>query len=129
MKKIVVATTNNNKVNRLKKLLEALKLSLKLAIIITVMFIIFSLTYNEFLAMMNKETMATLIYRLSKSYSHASKGNSLTEYGRMLLTALYEGNTIVFLQALNLNKQRVSVLEEDEAGTINIYGKKYITVS
>lgn len=44
----------------LKKLLEALKLSLKLAIIITVMFIIFSLTYNEFLAMMNKETMATI---------------------------------------------------------------------
>jgi flagellar biosynthetic protein FlhB len=46
----------------LKKLLEALKLSLKLAIIITVMFIIFSLTYNEFLAMMNKETMATREY-------------------------------------------------------------------
>lgn len=78
---------------------------------------------------MNKETMATLIYRLSKDYSHASKGNSLTEYGRMLLTALYEGNTIVFLQALNLNKQRVGVLEEDEAGAISIYGKKYKAVS
>lgn len=78
---------------------------------------------------MNKETMATLIYRLSKDYSHASKGNSLTEYGRMLLTALYEGNTIIFLQALNLNKQRVCVLEEDEAGAISIYGKKYKAVS
>jgi flagellar biosynthetic protein FlhB len=44
----------------LKKLLEALKLTLKLAIIIAVMFLVFSITYNDFLAMMNKETMATV---------------------------------------------------------------------
>lgn len=74
---------------------------------------------------MNKETMATLIYRLSKDYSHASKGNSLTEYGRLLLTALYEGNKMIFLEAINLGKQNISVLAEDEAGDIDIYGKKY----
>lgn len=74
---------------------------------------------------MNKETMATLIYRLSKDYSHGSKGNSLTEYGRLLLTALYEGNKMIFLEAINLGKQNISVLAEDEAGDIDIYGKKY----
>lgn len=74
---------------------------------------------------MNKETMATLIYRLHKDYSHGLKGNSLTEYGRLLLTALFEGNNTIFLQALNLNKQNISVLEADEAGNINIYGKRY----
>jgi len=44
----------------LKKLLEALKLTLKLAIIIAIMFLLFSLTYQDFLAMMNKEVNATL---------------------------------------------------------------------
>ena len=44
----------------LKKLLEALKLTLKLTIIIGVMFLLFSLTYQDFLRMMQQETMATL---------------------------------------------------------------------
>lgn len=44
----------------LKKLLEALKLTLKLTIIIAVMFLLFSLTYNDFLRMMNQDTMATI---------------------------------------------------------------------
>lgn len=43
-----------------KKLIEALKLSLKLAIIILVMCILFLLTNKAFLAMMNQETMATI---------------------------------------------------------------------
>lgn len=77
----------------------------------------------------NKETMATLIYRLSKDYSHASKGNSLTEYGRLLLTALYEGNKIIFLEALNLGKENITVLEADDAGNVDIYGKKYKVIA
>lgn len=78
---------------------------------------------------MNKETMATLIYRLSKDYSHASKGNSLTEYGRLLLTALYEGHKIIFLEALNLGKENITVLEADDDGNIDIYGKKYKVIA
>lgn len=38
-----------------KKLLEALKLTAKLTLIVIVMFIIFALTYNAFLAMMDKQ--------------------------------------------------------------------------
>jgi hypothetical protein len=78
---------------------------------------------------MNKETVATLIYRLSKDYSHGSKGNSLTEYGRLLLTALYEGHKIIFLEALNLGKENITVLEADDAGDIDIYGKKYKVIT
>ncbi|WP_321312031.1 flagellar biosynthesis protein FlhB [Halarcobacter sp.] len=44
----------------LKKLLEAIKLTLKLIIIVTVMFLLFTFTYKSFLAMMNKEFNATL---------------------------------------------------------------------
>ncbi len=44
----------------LKKALEALKLTLKLTIIITVMTILFLVTNKLFLAMMNQETMATI---------------------------------------------------------------------
>jgi hypothetical protein len=77
----------------------------------------------------NKETMATLIYRLSRDYSHASKGNSLTEYGRLLLTALYEGHKIIFLEALNLGKENITVLEADDAGDIDIYEKKYKVIA
>lgn len=43
-----------------KKLLEALKLTLKLTIIVAVMFLIFSLTYNDFLRMMTQDTMVTI---------------------------------------------------------------------
>jgi flagellar biosynthetic protein FlhB len=44
----------------LKKLMEALKLTLKLAVIVWVMFLLFSLTYQDFLTMMNKELNATI---------------------------------------------------------------------
>lgn len=44
----------------LKKLLEALKLTLKLSVIVAIMFLLFSLTYKEFLYMMNKELNATI---------------------------------------------------------------------
>lgn len=44
----------------LKKLMEALKLTLKLAVIVWVMFLLFALTYQDFLAMMNKELNATI---------------------------------------------------------------------
>lgn len=44
----------------IKKLLEALKLTLKLIIIIGVMFLLFSLTYQDFLRMMQQETVGTL---------------------------------------------------------------------
>lgn len=43
-----------------KKLIEALKLTAKLLLIMFVMCIIFSLTYQKFLAMMNQETTATI---------------------------------------------------------------------
>lgn len=43
-----------------KKLIEALKLTLKLVIIVIVMCILFLLTNKQFLAMMNQETMATI---------------------------------------------------------------------
>lgn len=43
----------------MKKLLEALKLTLKLTIIVAVMFLLFSLTYQDFLQMMQKELNAT----------------------------------------------------------------------
>lgn len=43
-----------------KKLIEALKLTIKLAIIIVVMCILFLLTNKEFLSMMNQETTATI---------------------------------------------------------------------
>lgn len=44
----------------LKKLIEALKLTLKLIIIILVMCVIFVITNKQFLAMMNQETMVTI---------------------------------------------------------------------
>ncbi len=44
----------------LKKLIEALKLTLKLTIIVVVMTFVFMLTYDQFLAMMNQETEATI---------------------------------------------------------------------
>ncbi len=44
----------------LKKLLEALKLTAKLTIIVAVMFLLFSLTYKDILYMMNQDTNATL---------------------------------------------------------------------
>lgn len=44
----------------LKKALEALKLTLKLTIIISVMFLVFMLTYKSFLSMMDKELHATI---------------------------------------------------------------------
>ena len=44
----------------LKKLMEALKLTLKLSVIVWVMFLLFSLTYQDFLIMMNKELNATI---------------------------------------------------------------------
>lgn len=44
----------------LKKLLEALKLTLKLSVIVWVMFLLFSLTYQDFLIMMNKELNVTI---------------------------------------------------------------------
>ena len=43
-----------------KKALEALKLSLKLTIIVIVMFIVFMFTYKAFLSMMDKELHATI---------------------------------------------------------------------
>ncbi|QKF82890.1 flagellar biosynthesis protein FlhB [Halarcobacter ebronensis] len=43
-----------------KKLLEALKLTFKLTIIIIVMFLVLIFTYKSFLAMMNMELMATI---------------------------------------------------------------------
>ena len=43
-----------------KKALEALKLTLKLTIIVIVMFIVFMFTYKSFLAMMDKELHATI---------------------------------------------------------------------
>lgn len=45
----------------LKKLIEAFKLTLKLCIIIAVMFILFLFTNKKFLAMMNQNTDATII--------------------------------------------------------------------
>ena len=50
-----------------KKLIEALKLTLKLIIIIVVMCILFLLTNKQFLAMMNQETMATISSMLELS--------------------------------------------------------------
>lgn len=44
----------------LKKILEALKLMAKLSIIVIVMFVLFALTYNAFLAMMDKEIASSL---------------------------------------------------------------------
>lgn len=44
----------------LKKLIEALKLTLKLTIIVVVMTFVFMLTYDQFLATMNQETEATI---------------------------------------------------------------------
>lgn len=44
----------------LKKALEALKLTAKLTIIVIIMFVLFSLTYKDFLGMMDKEMSATL---------------------------------------------------------------------
>ena len=44
----------------LKKLLEALKLTAKLAVIVAVMFLLFSLKYKDILFMMNQDTNATL---------------------------------------------------------------------
>ncbi len=44
----------------LKKLIEALKLTLKLTIIVVVMTFLFMLTYDQFLAMMNQETEETI---------------------------------------------------------------------
>ena len=40
--------------------MEALKLTLKLSVIVWVMFLLFSLTYQDFLTMMNKELNATI---------------------------------------------------------------------
>jgi flagellar biosynthesis protein FlhB len=51
----------------LKKFIEAFKLSLKLAIIIIVMCILFLLTNKQFLAMMNQETAATISSMLELS--------------------------------------------------------------
>ncbi len=50
-----------------KKLIEALKLTLKLSLIVFVMGLIFMLTHKEFLSMMNQETMATInsMFKLS----------------------------------------------------------------
>jgi len=45
----------------LKKAVEALKLTAKLTIIVSVMFILFMLTYNQFLAMMDQETAASIV--------------------------------------------------------------------
>jgi flagellar biosynthetic protein FlhB len=50
-----------------KKLIEALKLTLKLIIIIVVMCILFLLTNKQFLAMMNQETMSTISSMLELS--------------------------------------------------------------
>ncbi len=44
----------------LKKFIEALKLTLKLTIIVVVMAFVFMLTYDQFLAMMNQDTEATI---------------------------------------------------------------------
>ncbi|OCL82949.1 flagellar biosynthesis protein FlhB [Arcobacter porcinus] len=44
----------------IKKAIEALKLTAKLAVIVIVMFVIFSLTFNDYLEMMDKELPATL---------------------------------------------------------------------
>ena len=51
----------------LKKIIEALKLTFKLAIIIAVMFLLFILTNKEFLMMMSQETESTIntIFKLS----------------------------------------------------------------
>ncbi len=51
----------------LKKVIEALKLTLKLTIIVVVMTLLFALTYDQFLAMMNQETEATvaMIFQLT----------------------------------------------------------------
>ena len=51
----------------LKKFIEALKLTLKLAIIIIVMCILFLLTNKQFLGMMNQETTATISSMLELS--------------------------------------------------------------
>ncbi|OCL92242.1 flagellar biosynthesis protein FlhB [Aliarcobacter thereius] len=44
----------------IKKAIEALKLTAKLTVIVIVMFVIFSLTFNDYLEMMDKELPATL---------------------------------------------------------------------
>jgi flagellar biosynthesis protein FlhB len=51
----------------LKKFIEALKLTLKLIVIIAIMCILFLLTNKQFLAMMNQETMATVSSMLELS--------------------------------------------------------------
>jgi len=50
-----------------KKLIEAFKLTLKLTIIVIVMFILFLVTGDQFLAMMNQETTATIASMLELS--------------------------------------------------------------
>lgn len=51
-----------------KKLIEALKLTLKLSLIVVVMTILFMLTYKEFLAMMNQDTEATIATIIQLSF-------------------------------------------------------------
>ena len=50
-----------------KKLIEALKLTLKLLLIMGVMFFLFMLTHKQFLAMMNQDTVSTIATMLELS--------------------------------------------------------------
>jgi flagellar biosynthetic protein FlhB len=51
-----------------KKLIEALKLTLKLSLIVVVMTILFMLTYKEFLVMMDQDTEATIATIIQLSF-------------------------------------------------------------
>lgn len=52
----------------LKKAIEALKLTAKLTIIVTVMFVLFLLTHKEFLAMMDQETSASIASMIQMTF-------------------------------------------------------------
>jgi flagellar biosynthesis protein FlhB len=103
-----------------KKLLEALKLTAKLTIIVAVMFLLFSLTYKDILYMMNQDTNSTL-----KSIVDLSIYFILTILFIIIIIAIMDFyfTKFYYMKSLKMSKQEIKDEYKNMEGDPQVKGR------
>src|SRR5574344_191032 len=103
-----------------KKLLEALKLTAKLTIIVAVMFLLFSLTYKDILYMMNQDTNSTL-----KSIVDLSIYFILTILFIIIIFAIMDFyfTKFYYMKSLKMSKQEIKDEYKNMEGDPQVKGR------
>jgi flagellar biosynthesis protein FlhB len=103
-----------------KKLLEALKLTAKLTIIVAIMFLLFSLTYKDILYMMNQDTNSTL-----KSIVDLSIYFILTILFIIIIFAIMDFyfTKFYYMKSLKMSKQEIKDEYKNMEGDPQVKGR------